>query len=288
MEKEPSKTDLPMKQVVLYTQQEAEAAVIAIKASIANTRKLVVDFYEREGWKPLGYDSFEECVNAEFKLSVSQVYRELSAGLIEKNIGVNIGDTRESHLRALGILNTDEQKERAYMLAMNIEENPTAKTFEQSAKFVWVKDNDDSKVKSNMMEGELSSIQAYDISTFLKDKPSQFTSIAERVRDPKLAMMMYRLFNEDSATWQEVAVTGHIPSVDEQIPIEDAVHGNLRAYLNIASNEHRAAAIEANRKKFDMLRECVDDIIARARLVDKYQYPQLAACIKSYDDINEM
>jgi hypothetical protein len=271
--------------VVLLTRIEALQTIAAIKESIVNTRKLIVDFYQREGWKSLGYGSFESCIETEFGKSVSYVYRQLSAGLTEMRLPIGeIGDNKESHLRKLSILDNDDQIQQAWQLAQAMSDSPTALVFEQAAKTIWVNENCDlPMLRQRMLAGKITPNNAYKIARYLSDKPMDMVEVGVNVTDPQLLPMLYRLRNEDSSTWEEIAFTQHIPSVDEQIPISEASPQNLKAYLVIASNEHRAIAIEENREHFAMLRETVDEIIEEARRVDRMDYPRLHDALGDYD-----
>uniref|UniRef100_UPI0036F3075A hypothetical protein n=1 Tax=Trichocoleus desertorum TaxID=1481672 RepID=UPI0036F3075A len=103
----------PTPAVVMMAEQEARDCVDSIKGHLENTRKLLLDLHEREGWKALGYNSWRECVMAEFGESKSQLYRELEAAKIERNISPigEIGQIRESHLRPLAKLEPEQQRE---------------------------------------------------------------------------------------------------------------------------------------------------------------------------------
>jgi hypothetical protein len=102
----------PTSAVVMMSAAEARSCVDGIKGHIESARKLLLDLYEREGWKALGYESWRECAVAEFGESKSQLYRELEAAKIERNISPigEIGSIRESHLRPLGKLEPDQQR----------------------------------------------------------------------------------------------------------------------------------------------------------------------------------
>jgi hypothetical protein len=66
-------------------ESEARSLVERIRSHINDARLLVLELYEKEGWKALGYTSWRECVVAEFEQSKSTLYRTLDAALIEKN-----------------------------------------------------------------------------------------------------------------------------------------------------------------------------------------------------------
>jgi hypothetical protein len=51
-----------------------------------NVRNLVLELYEREGWKALGYPTWRECLVAEFKQRECYLYNQFEAAQTEKNI----------------------------------------------------------------------------------------------------------------------------------------------------------------------------------------------------------
>ena len=65
------------------TEGEARLLVNRIRDHINDARALVLELYEREGWRALGYDSWRECVVAEFDQSQAYLYRLLDAAKVE-------------------------------------------------------------------------------------------------------------------------------------------------------------------------------------------------------------
>lgn len=97
--------------VAMMDQVEARQAVEQIKTHLDSARRQLLDLYEREGWRALGYTSWRACATAEFGQSSAQIYRLLSAAQIEQAIDSPIGEIPESHLRPLGKLDSgDEQR----------------------------------------------------------------------------------------------------------------------------------------------------------------------------------
>jgi hypothetical protein len=68
------------------TPDQARSLCERIRSHITDARALVLELHEKEGWKALGYESWRECVVAEFEQSQSYLYRLLDAAQIEKNI----------------------------------------------------------------------------------------------------------------------------------------------------------------------------------------------------------
>jgi hypothetical protein len=92
---------------------EAKECVHKINSNLNNTRSLLLDLYEREGWAALGYGSWRACVVGEFKQHQSYLYRQLEAAKIKKHVIQNspIGEIPESQLRPLASLPPEQQKE---------------------------------------------------------------------------------------------------------------------------------------------------------------------------------
>jgi hypothetical protein len=91
---------------------QARECVEQIKDHVGEIRKLVLDLHELEGWKALGYNSWRECVVAEFEQSQSRLYQLLDAAKVERNISTiveNADPIPESHLRPLVDLEPTEQ-----------------------------------------------------------------------------------------------------------------------------------------------------------------------------------
>lgn len=117
------------------TVDEATACVEAIKDHLSNTRSLLVDLYEREGWLALGYTSWRQCVLCEFEQHQSQLYRLLSAGLIEREISPvgEMGVIPERQLRELAALDDPALRNAAWQAAQS-QEKVTAQIVKQAVK----------------------------------------------------------------------------------------------------------------------------------------------------------
>jgi DNA-directed RNA polymerase subunit F len=111
----------------------AKLLVERIRSHIDEARKLVLELYEQEGWKVLGYDSWRQCVIAEFQYQENYLYKLLSAAKVERNICtiVQSGEPiREAVLRPLAKLKPEEQRE-AWTIATQLTSNPTAEQVSQ-------------------------------------------------------------------------------------------------------------------------------------------------------------
>lgn len=70
--------------LTLMTEQEARACVNQIKGHLETTRALLFDLHEREGWKALGYATWQACITEEFHYSTQHAHRLLNAHLVDR------------------------------------------------------------------------------------------------------------------------------------------------------------------------------------------------------------
>lgn len=68
------------------TTEQAREHVRQIKLDLQNVRNLLLELYEQEGWRALGYDAWRECVITEFNFTQSHVYELLAAAKVDRNI----------------------------------------------------------------------------------------------------------------------------------------------------------------------------------------------------------
>jgi hypothetical protein len=116
------------------TKTEARGLVERIRSHITDARRDVLELYEREGWRVLGYDSWRDCVVTEFEQSQRHLYRLLDAAKVERNLSqvfdnqqndCPIGQMPEGVLRPLSKLKPDQQRE-AWKAATAVQPQPTA------------------------------------------------------------------------------------------------------------------------------------------------------------------
>lgn len=88
--------------ILVMSQEEAAAAEAAIIKAAANLRQLIDDFDRRRGWMALGYESFRAWALVKFpETSLPTIYRQRDAAAVDRDLGVAIGNTPESHAREL-------------------------------------------------------------------------------------------------------------------------------------------------------------------------------------------
>lgn len=87
--------DPPAIGVAMMDQAEARACVERISRGMDAMRADLLDLYDREGWRALGYSSWGACAKAEFGASAATLYRQLEAAEIERNV---LGDSQLENL----------------------------------------------------------------------------------------------------------------------------------------------------------------------------------------------
>jgi hypothetical protein len=76
--------------VEVMTEREARACVECIRAGLEDIRRDVLDLYEREGWRALGYTSWRECAVKEFQQSQPRLYQLLAAAQVDREISTMV------------------------------------------------------------------------------------------------------------------------------------------------------------------------------------------------------
>ena len=95
--------------------------VVKVEGEQGTLRNLLVDFNEGNGWKALGYRNWEGWATKVLPQSRSMLFRQLAAGQHEAALGINVGDTPESHLRNLSKVPAEKRQDvmdRADVLAV--------------------------------------------------------------------------------------------------------------------------------------------------------------------------
>lgn len=97
--------------LTVMTADEARQCVTRISGHLNGARAEVLELYEREGWRALGYDSWRVCAEAEFGQGQAYLYRQLAAARMEREVSPigEIGLIPESHLRELVKLDPNER-----------------------------------------------------------------------------------------------------------------------------------------------------------------------------------
>ena len=274
---------------IVMTKEEAESCVRQIRDTSHKMRELLLDLYDRDGWKALGYESFTDCIKQEFAGGMAYMYRQLAAASMEKRLPIGeIGDNKESHLRPLlTILDNDPMRMDAWYLAHAMSSDPTAKVYEGAAYSVLMLGMEDElpTLVTRMQAGIVSPQSAYAISKIASGEgvPDELKHVCSYITDPALAPMLRSICYNNTDTWQEILATGYIPSATgDQIPIAEANAQSLKSYLYVAGDEHKAAAIERNREHWDMVNAAMQKIIAEAREARSCS-PALSSALDEYD-----
>jgi len=95
--------------------KEARECADRINQNLSNIRQLVIDLHDRDGWSALGYKTWTDCVEQEFKQCRSYIFFQFAAAQIEMNVTgstkVDLGKIPETQLRPLNRLEPAQQRE---------------------------------------------------------------------------------------------------------------------------------------------------------------------------------
>lgn len=100
---------------IKMTADEARQCANEIKAGINDVGKRLLQLYEGEGWKVLGYATWRECAQMEFGFKQSRVYQLLEFAEVTRNIEFStiveklVLPTTESQVRPLTQLAPEDQ-----------------------------------------------------------------------------------------------------------------------------------------------------------------------------------
>lgn len=260
---------LPSKSLAPMGADEARIITQAIREQVDSIRRLLLEMFNREGWKVLGYASWQQYLENEFtNVSPSYLRRHTHVALIEAAIqedGSLVGTHRESQLRPLVEILTDDMdaKVRAYHRAIAADFEPTAKDFRRAAIEVYIQDNGNDAIRERLRNGTISAEDAYKIDRTLNDVDNlDLYNVLVQCSDPELLPILKRLHKENTDTWQEISLSYTIPSYPEPIPLHRATANNLLAWLNEASAEHRAIARGDNKTKCERIATAARELIS--------------------------
>lgn len=157
----PATTDV----VKPMTKPEAKRCIVAIENKGTETRQLLLDLRDREGWKALGYTSFYECLRKEFNRSRQTYWRIVRAADVEASLLLAIDEEPElgnimlPTVKGLGLLHLleleklDEPALRLKALE-NARQTAKRKTYVGKA----AKYNNPGKVTSAMIQNAVSKL----------------------------------------------------------------------------------------------------------------------------------
>jgi phage N-6-adenine-methyltransferase len=137
--------------IVLMDRAEAREKTDQIRSNLTQARRLLLEMYEREGWRALGYGSWREYGQAEFGYSERRIYQLMNAAKVEANVCTNVqNDTPipESHLRPLTNLEPEQQQE-VWQAAQASGERVTAKTVQETRDELYPPPSESSHVRDD-------------------------------------------------------------------------------------------------------------------------------------------
>lgn len=119
--------------ITRITPERAQQCEDAINHHMDNTRALLIELYEGEAWAVRGFANWREYAAARFSHHVSYLYRQLNAGLLERELSPigELGMIPESQLREVGKLDDPALRQAAWQAAQS-QEKVTAQIVKQA------------------------------------------------------------------------------------------------------------------------------------------------------------
>lgn len=120
--------------VPMMDEHEARATITRIKTRIDLARGELLDLYNREGWRALGYRSWRACADAEFGGSQATLYRQLEAAQIAQSLGDSqFENLPTSQLQAVKHLPPEQGRQAIEHAHAATNGKPTAKAVREAA-----------------------------------------------------------------------------------------------------------------------------------------------------------
>jgi hypothetical protein len=110
------------------TQAQAAAAVVTIRSGLETLGAAILDLYEREGWRALGYVSWRSCVEAEFGWGKSYAYDRLRAARIVAELSAIAETTPRNEAQARELARIDDPQERVEVWRAAVDRHGSAVT----------------------------------------------------------------------------------------------------------------------------------------------------------------
>lgn len=246
--------------IVVMGREEAREIVNQVKAHLNEARRLLLDLYEREGWRALGYASWRECVKAEFQHSEPYLYRQLAAAQLESDLGLEVGESPEYHLRPIIEVFGDDREgaRQAYESAL-IDGAETSSEFRYHARREWLLLNlpEESSLYQKVVQGDVSMLDAYNIALIMgdDDTPLHAVNVIDECTDYRLADRLVAVCKHLPHIWEEISSTKSIPSLDGNIPLGEASKSNLNALIGVDNAERRAQHVAINEEYYREVRK---------------------------------
>ena len=118
------------------TEVQARSCLQKIRRHLGQTRQLLMDFHQAQGWLALDYKTWAECAENELGISTAQAYRQLNAATVEQRLGIADRRVPEVVLRQIGYVQEDKQPEAWERLEEEVKKSGDKKITEDLAKKV--------------------------------------------------------------------------------------------------------------------------------------------------------
>jgi hypothetical protein len=220
--------------IVMMTEAEARERVNLIKNKIKDhvgeEKRLVLDLYEREGWRALGYNSWRDCVLHEFEGSQSRLYELLDEARVERNIS-DVSEVPVTARIAKVLKNLEPDQQRSVI-----------KEAEETAPEGKITDEFLQKVKEKTIprkptKRDLSRAKRERLNQEKKLKGKPFKDLTAKVKsgdltpDQAIVEMVNREKSERENTWERCKITSRLRSLFEFDPVDQSAEDFAKGFV---------------------------------------------------------
>lgn len=244
--------------------EKARALTDLAKEHLEAARRNILDVYEAEGWKSLGYDSFKAYAEKEFTQSWQQVYKIVSAAKVDRNLMEITGESYlvpVNHGKVLAKLSSPALQHEAYQLAsMQADaqgEDVTQKKIESAVRTVEarerVRQSEHKVVQQMVASDEITAHHGVELVKELDKLGHDGRLFVQRLmakynlQDAELAYLIGYRFEKrgyDSKVIQEIERTGRLAGV----PLAKATVSHWKRANAEAQKEHISEKEEEKRE----------------------------------------
>lgn len=223
-------------------------------------RQYARDLHDGQGWRVLGYPDLKACFVAELGISWQHGYRLIAAGEVDNNLSVALGESisiPDRHARELAkapALLQAPAYARAQQAAAAEGVPLAGRHVEMAVKQALAEDSvrDNPVLARSVAMGEMTPSTAVLIKRELESLTPRLQGNVLQIiteyglRDPKLVVPLAELsIREDSKTWEEIRLTGHIAGVS----VGQATLTDLKRLKEEVQKHHISDSIEQARQK---------------------------------------
>lgn len=280
------------KELAQITLEQAQAYDREIQTSATNLRKALYLMYSTEGWRVMGFDSWQkylEDVAARAHLTPKTLRKHARAGLLEAGAGITVGTFSEGVLRPINDTLSDRKgftahdRSEALDLAIEFadgEDKLTSTHASTAAYYVYVCKAGAPILESRMKQGKITPHAAKRILDMVNDTGNEFLQgVLMEVSDPGLASTLCNLQDTDDGkeVIRSIFFSGYVPGPNgTQVPISSARKETLLSHLYEPKQMEQMEKRVGEREKLHRVAIAARDFLNQPEFTDSLNWPPTA------------